>query len=364
MIFNHDIVTIGASAGGVEALKQLVKTLPADLSAALFVVVHFPSYSTSVLPQILNHRGKLRASHIQDGETIVSGRIYVVPPDFHGILKPGMIHLDHGPRENGHRPAIDTLFRSAAQAYGPRVVGVVLSGTLDDGSAGLAVIKSHGGVAIVQDPDEALFNGMPLSALQRVEVDHVLKIADIGTLLIELANRPLPEEPMTELINQEAEIVAQDKASRERGEKPDGTSPLTCPDCGGVLWELQQGNLIRYRCHVGHAYSIDSLVEEQASDVERALWSAVRALEEKAALARRMAIQAEQQHRLMSQKQFLQRAEEAESHADLVQQMILQQTSQQASQQSSQQSSEQTSPPPKPQDDGRQALDQPAQDPD
>ncbi|HBB34903.1 MAG TPA: chemotaxis protein CheB [Cyanobacteria bacterium UBA8803] len=319
----RDIVVIGASAGGVEALSQIVQVLPLDLSAALFVVVHFPSYSTSFLPQILNRYGSLIALHPQDGEQIQLGRIYVAPPDYHLVVKRDRIRLSHDPRQNGHRPAIDRLFSSAARAYGSRVIGVILSGMLDDGTAGLAVIKARGGVAIVQDPVEALFDSMPRSAIKNVKVDCILKLTDIASTLVEITRDPLKEEdPVSDDL--EADTVAQDKAALERGERPGQPSPLTCPSCGGVLWELQDGNLIRFRCHVGHAYSTDSLMAEQADTVETALWSAVRALEEKAALGRRLETQARQQNRFHSEVQFKAQAQAAERDAALVRQIILQ----------------------------------------
>ena len=325
-MLNRDIVAIGASAGGVEALTRLAKALPSDLPATLFVTIHFPDYGVSVLPNILNRAGSLPAKHPQDGEEIKRGRIYIAPPGYHLLVQQNHIHLSRSPRENGHRPAIDTLFRSVSRAYKQRVVGVILSGTLDDGTAGLATIKSLGGVTIVQDPEEALFDGMPRSAIANVVVDYVLKLADLASVLIKITGDPVEEKKtVSDELDKEALVVAQDKVRLERGERPGTPAPLTCPDCGGVLWELHDGNLIRFRCHIGHVYSSNSLLSEQADVVETALWSAVRVLEEKAALARRMAFQAGQQNRLMSEAQFRERAEEAEQHADLVRRVIVQQ---------------------------------------
>lgn len=319
----HDIVVIGASAGGIEAITALVEQLPQQFAATLFIAIHFPATSISLLPQILNRYGVLSAAHPSSNTQIQPGRIYVAPPNFHLLLRPGHLVLSQGPKENGHRPAIDTLFRSAANSYGRRVIGVILSGALDDGTAGLWTIKAQGGLTIVQDPEEALFDSMPRSAIANVEVDYVLKAAEIGTQLIQLTNMPREEsQPMTDHHHRERDLVAQDKAALERGERPGNPSTLTCPDCGGVLWELRDGDMIRFRCHVGHAYSSDSLMAEQADDVERALWSAVRALEEKAALARRMAYQAREKNRLMSANQFFERAQEAEQHAKLVRQVM------------------------------------------
>ncbi|BAU15526.1 chemotaxis protein CheB [Leptolyngbya sp. NIES-3755] len=322
----HNMIAIGASAGGVETLSNLVRRLPSDLNAAIFVVLHFPPHATSLLPQILNRLKTIPARHPEDGDAIEPGWIYIAPPDYHLMIRQGRIRLDHGARENGHRPAIDTTFRSIAYAYSRQVIGVILTGTLDDGTAGLLTIKARGGVAIVQDPDEALFAGMPRNAIHAVEVDEILKVREIAERLTELATIPPQEEkPMVEGILHEGEQVAQEKAAIERGERTGLASAFTCPDCGGVLWELQDRNLMRYRCHVGHAYSLDSLLSEKDDDLERALWTANRALEEKAALARRMATQARRSGHLMSETQFLERAAEAENHAAVLKQLLLQQ---------------------------------------
>ena len=187
---DHDIVVVGASAGGVEALTNLVAALPADLPASLFVVLHVPATGTSTLPDILSRSGPLPASHAKDGEPIEQGRVYVAPPDHHLLLRDDHVHLARGPRENGHRPAVDPLFRSAAWEHSTRVVGVVLSGALDDGTAGLLAIKARGGVAVVQQPEDALYAGMPNNAIEHVEVDHVLPAAAIAGMLARLAAEP------------------------------------------------------------------------------------------------------------------------------------------------------------------------------
>jgi two-component system chemotaxis response regulator CheB len=186
----HDIIVIGFSAGGVDALVRLVQGLPSNLPAALFVVHHFPASAVSVLPSILSRAGALPATHATDREPIECGRIYVAPPDRHLLLNNGRILVTRGPRENGHRPAIDPLFRTAAKAHGSRVIGVLLSGTMDDGTAGLMAIKRSGGMVVVQDPRDALYGGMPASAIEQVEVDHIVPASDLAPLLIRLVNEP------------------------------------------------------------------------------------------------------------------------------------------------------------------------------
>ncbi|MBR8835284.1 MAG: chemotaxis protein CheB [Stigonema ocellatum SAG 48.90 = DSM 106950] len=204
----HDIIVVGASAGGVEALTYLVKNLPSDLNATIFIVLHVPSHGTSVLPRILDRAKTLPSSHGRNGEAIMKGRIYVAPPDYHLLVKFGYISLVKVPRENGHRPAIDPLFRSAAIAYGQRVVAVVLTGVLDDGTAGLKAVKIRGGVAVVQSPEDAMYSGMPRSAIENVDnIDHILHLKDIPSVLVNLANKPIDEKQNP--VSREMEIESQ-----------------------------------------------------------------------------------------------------------------------------------------------------------
>ncbi len=329
----HDIITIGASAGGVETLCQLVGELPPDLAAAVFIVLHVPSHGKSVLPKILNrviekqHGGlsSLQARHPLDGELIVPGQIYVAPPDKHLLIKDSCIHLARGPRENSHRPAIDPLFRTAARTYGSRVVGVILSGLLDDGTAGLAAIKQCGGVAISQDPEEALYSGMPLSAIENVAIDYILKVADISKTLIHLASEPALESKtqITQQMDMEANIAEFDLDTMQKTKRPGTPSGFACPECNGALWELHEGKLIRFRCRTGHAYSINTLLAEQTDALEVALWSALRALEEKAALTERMAARARSRSQNISAQRFQEQAQDSQQSATLVRQMLL-----------------------------------------
>ena len=317
-------MVVGASAGGVEALVGLAASLPADLPAAVFVVLHLPATGTSALPDILSRHGPLAATHVKDGEPIENGRIYVAPPDHHLLLRSGHVHLTRGPRENGHRPAVDTLFRSAAREYASRVIGVVLSGALDDGTAGLLAIKSRGGVAVVQEAKDALYPGMPGSALEHVQVDHVLGVASMGDLLARLTAESVGEPPGPVSTGMRVEVeVAGFSLEAMEGEHPGEPSGFSCPDCNGVLWEIQAEGLRRYRCRVGHAWSPESLLTQQSEALEAALWIALRTLEERAALARRLAEPARRRGHSITATRFEEQATEAQQAARLVRNLLL-----------------------------------------
>jgi two-component system, chemotaxis family, protein-glutamate methylesterase/glutaminase len=321
---DHGIVVVGASAGGVEALADLAGSLTSDLPAAVFVVLHLPAAGTSALPEILRRQGRLPAAHVKDGEPIRPGRIYVAPPDHHVLVRTGHVHLSRGPRENGHRPAVDPLFRSAAREYGTRVIGLVLSGALDDGTAGLLAIKSRGGVAVVQDPADALYPGMPGNALEHVEVDHVLAAASMGELLARLVADPA--EPPTDAAPSDMRVeVEMEGFSLEamEGGHPGRPSGFSCPDCHGVLWQIRDGGLERYRCRVGHAWSPQSLLTQQSEALEAALWVALRSLEERAALARRLAEPARRRGYSITATRFEEQAAEAQQAARLVRDLLL-----------------------------------------
>ena len=321
----HDIIVMGASSGGIETFMEIVSELPRDLPAAIFAVLHVSPRGTTKFPEILTRAGRLPAAHALDKEPIRPGRIYVAPPDLHLLLRPGTIRIVRGPKENNARPTVDATFRTAARAYGPRVVGVVLSGALDDGTAGLAAIKERGGITVVQDPGDALFPDMPRNAMEAVKVDYCLPTREIASLLVRLALEPVTETatPVPEDMQKESEIEAIDMDTIEDEEKPGTPSVFGCPDCGGVLWELQDGELLRFRCRVGHAYGAEGLLEAQSESLDTALWSAFRALEENAALCRRLAKQARKHQRTKSAKLFDGRAEAAERQADAIRQVLL-----------------------------------------
>jgi two-component system chemotaxis response regulator CheB len=284
----HDLVVVGASSGGLDPLMKLVGGLPASLPAAIFVVLHVRPDAPSQLPAILNRAGAIPAAHAVDGEPIRRGRIYVAPPGFQTYLHRGHLEVARGPQENSSRPAIDPLFRTAAHHYGPRVVGVVLSGALDDGSAGLQAIKRAGGCAIVQDPADAFFPDMPKNALDRTDVDYSVPADQLAARLIEIVGSDgNPEVPLEVPLETVEETPAGQRIPRSEDLGP--PSGFTCPDCQGALWEIDDGQTVRYRCRVGHAYSEDAMVSAQTDAVERALWTALRALEERVALVQKLA---------------------------------------------------------------------------
>lgn len=288
------VIAIGSSAHGIEALQQLVRQLPGNLPAAVLVVQHTAPDGPGFLPWILSRAGSLPAAHAQDGEAIEPGRIYVAPPDRHLLVREGgKLHLSHGPKENRSRPAVDATFRSLALACGAAAVGVVLTGYLDDGTAGLLTIKAQGGLAVVQDPHEALAPSMPASALRHVEVDHCCSLAAMGSLLTELAQDPPPPAPMPadpSLARFEALLAA---GRFGVGEKPwldqlASPSGLNCPDCRSALYELKEGRFMRFRCRCGHGFSARTLLSEQALVRENFMASLFGSLAEEAALARRL----------------------------------------------------------------------------
>jgi two-component system chemotaxis response regulator CheB len=320
---HRDILLIGASAGGVQALSTVVGGLPGDLPAAVFVVLHIAPYGRSSMPVILARAGNLPACHPQDGEAIEMGRVYVAPPDQHLMVEPGQVRLSRAPTENAQRPAVDVLFRSAAQSYGPRCVGVVLTGNLDDGTVGLAVVKKHGGLAVVQDPEEADYPSMPLSAIQNVAVDHIVPLDGIAALLQKLVLEPEEEETLTPA--PEGEDV---KDKLEHGVDPEEhgiPSDLTCPECGGSLRESRIDDVAHFRCRTGHAYSPETLLAKQGDVVDAAIWAAVRALLENAALARRMERRLKQGGRggHMMEERYERRAREAERHAEVLRRLLM-----------------------------------------
>ncbi len=277
------IIVIGASAGGVEAIRSLVAALPADLDAALFIVLHIGAHK-SELPLLLNQWGRLKGSHPANGEEIRRGHIYVAPPDHHMVLEPGVIRLTRGPRENWARPAVDPLFRSAARVYGAGVAGIILTGGLNDGTAGLFEVKQRGGTTIVQDPQDAADASMPLSALRHVAVDHCLPVRAMPALIEQLVGR----QPADVVVTQAAPRVPETEEMTAEYRLDDPVA-VTCPDCGGALRRTELGTLTQFRCHIGHVYTAEVMVAAQFAAMEWALEAALRALSERGELCRQMA---------------------------------------------------------------------------
>jgi two-component system chemotaxis response regulator CheB len=322
----RDIIVLGASAGGVEALAKLVQGLPSGFPASLFIACHFPAEQESMLPEILSRAGPLLAGHARDHERFVPGHIYVAPPDYHLVLaRGGNLELSHAARENGHRPAIDPLFRSAARYYGSRVIGVVLSGALTDGVAGLLAIRSAGGVAVVQDPADARVGALPQSASNVAGADHIVPVSAMAPLLVKLVAKPISEggsramDPLENMPQKVNETVQQ----QVNGERQGDVSFFTCPECGGALWQVEQEELVRFRCHVGHAYYGERLLEQQAESLEAALWIAVRTFRERAVLSRQLAHQERARGNGHSAERFEEQAQSAERHGELIQKYVL-----------------------------------------
>jgi two-component system chemotaxis response regulator CheB len=300
----RDIIVIGGSAGAIEALKIILRGLPASLDAAIFVVIHLSPEATSNLPLILTRAGHLRARHPMNGERYQRAVVYVAPPDRHMVLNDGTVSLTSGPRENRVRPAVDVLFRSAALAAGPRVIGVILSGGLSDGAAGLAAIARAGGLTVVQDPEDAAARGMPESAIHSGPVDHVVPIAQIPQLICSSVGEPAPVER----------------------DVPEPVAPpavgLTCPECHGILAEIEDGGVPVFICRVGHRFSVDALVDAQKQSVESAVWIAIRGLDERAELAHRLSQRFSRAGQAVAAERLAREALDAATRARMVRKLI------------------------------------------
>ncbi len=329
------LIVIGGSAGGVEALLSLVPQLPKTLDAAVCVVIHFPAESPSLLPKLLGRRTDMHVEQASQGSTLQSGTIYVAPPDWHLLIEGQTCHLSHGPREHGYRPSIDALFRSAAEAYQRSVIGVVLSGGLDDGSAGMRHIRLLGGKCAVQDPADAPFPSMPTNAMARALVDCVAPIVQLGHVLTDLVNE-LPsfgsEEPgsattaITTGAGDPLEISLMAPPDPQIGFEDqimDQQLVLRCPDCGGVLQESIEEGLPAYRCRVGHNFSLLSLLEAQGMALEQELWSAFNGMLERIDLCRRLVETARDRHQHELEREFSSKAEDARVAADMLREFLL-----------------------------------------
>jgi two-component system, chemotaxis family, protein-glutamate methylesterase/glutaminase len=316
----HDIIVIGASAGGLDALGAVLAALPRDLRATIFIVIHLSAASPGTMPAILAKSCALPIANAREGARIVPGQVWVAPPDRHLLLERGRMRVVRGPRENRHRPAIDPLFRSAAWTYGPRVIGVILSGLLDDGAAGLWAVTSCGGLGVVQDPAGAQYPDMPRQALLQARDALCVPLREIGPRLVELVAQRAKRRRAAP-----AELAIENAFARRQGgiEDLDGLgqpSPFSCPACRGVLWQVDDGEAIRYRCHTGHAYTRESLGAAQDEATERALNTALRAMHERGASLRRMADQFG--HHSGLRRRNLEKAEQLESSAETLRRML------------------------------------------
>jgi two-component system, chemotaxis family, protein-glutamate methylesterase/glutaminase len=322
------IVVVGASAGGVEALTTLAAGLPADLDAAVCVVLHLPASAESRLAEILSRAGPLPAVQARGGESLTPGQIYVAPPDRHLTVRGGHVLASRGAHENGVRPSIDVLFRSAALTYGRHTVAVVLSGARDDGVAGASAVGARGGCVVVQSPDDALFPSMPAATVSRDHPDRVLPLDEVAAAVTHAVQRLSEEAPMSENggdeMSLETEYATLDPHAIERDGPPGEPSAFGCPACGGVLWELEDedASLLRFRCRVGHAYTAEGAVAAQGESVEEALWTALRALQERAQLSERLAARVGSAGANQSRARFEAFAREAREQADVIRRVL------------------------------------------
>ncbi|GAB3559861.1 chemotaxis protein CheB [Spirosoma fluminis] len=323
----RNIIVVGASAGGIEAFQQLMVGLPPDLDASIFIVWHMAPTVRGVLPQLLSRFTTIPVAHAYDNEPIQMGRIYVAPPDHHLLIEYGHVRVTHGPKENRFRPAIDPLFRSAAYAYGNRVMGMLLSGALDDGTAGLWAIKHRGGLALVQDPQEALVAAMPENAIRQVAVDYVLPVAQLATQLVQLVGEDVSEPPLVSMeenkkTNMEIRIAADETALGMNVFEYGQPSRYACPECHGVLTQIKEGPLARFRCHTGHAYSADTLLAAITEQIEDSLYGAIRAVDESVILLNRLGDQLAEANQPKQAGLYFQKAQEALQRGELIRQAI------------------------------------------
>lgn len=321
---NRDIIVIGGSSGATAPLRTILAALPADLPAAVLIVLHVPARSLGLLATVTAAAGRLPVYPAAEGMVIASGNVYLGVPDHHLLVGEGRIRLGRGPRENMARPSIDPLFRSAAASYGPRVIGVVLSGFLNDGASGLEAIKRCGGVTLVQDPADAIADEMPRSALSSVEVDLTLPAGRIGDVLGELArDLPGPRLPVPPELRLEIDIAAGERSGSDILDRFADPAALSCPQCGGVLSAVRNAKPLRFRCQVGHAYSAEALATEQEGAVDEAMRVALRIVEERAELVARMAADGRSAGRPAVSTMYDARAAEYRSYAETIRRALL-----------------------------------------
>jgi two-component system chemotaxis response regulator CheB len=312
------IIVIGTSAGGVEALRHLAAALPAGFQASVFIVLHIGSHK-SEMPSLLNQIGPLQAIHPKNGDLIHPGQIYVAPPDHHLVIEPGHLRLTKGPRENWARPAIDPLFRSAARSYGADVIGVVLTGGLNDGTAGLYEIKQCGGITVVQDPEDAVYPSMPRSALEHVTIDHCLPLAQISRLLVRLVAQRVADVRLDRAGTVPAKLQGKEMTAEYKLDQP---VAITCPDCGGALCRTERGTLTQFRCHIGHVYTAEVMMAAQFAAMEVSLGAAMRSLNERGELCRQMAEKSRTTKTPLAGAQWDAAMREAKERASVLRQLL------------------------------------------
>ncbi len=319
----RDLVAIGTSAGGLDALQFLLAELPREFPASVLIVMHLSPHHSSSIDSILNQRATMPARFARDGEPAVRGRIYIAPPDRHLLYDGSFLWLGTGARENHARPSVDPLFRSLAQCCAYRSIGLLMTGTMGDGSSGLHALRGCGGVSIVQDPDDAAFSEMPASALRKGVVDHIATLASLPALLGELVRQSAGEkrEPPEDL-KHEVEIAKTGRSTIPLMDQLGKRSALACPTCDGVLWEIAEGNGLRYRCHTGHAFSAELVNIALEDALSRALAVALRSFEERAEIARSLERQASRKTQISAAKMWQQRVAELEGEAEIVRDAI------------------------------------------
>ena len=319
----RDVLAIGTSAGGVEALLFLAKQMPRDFPASILVTIHLPPQAHSSLDEILTRAGHLSAKFASEGEALQKGHIYLAPPDHHLLLEGNRLCLGYGPRENNSRPAIDPMLRAAAVCCGPRSVGVVLTGTLGDGASGLWALSQCGGITAVQDPRDAVFAEMPMNALNRAKPNHVVKLVDMPALFENLVQQPVGLPAVVpRSIKYELLIAKNGQSSMSEMDAIGRRSVLACPDCGGVMWEIDEDDLVKYRCHVGHAYGAELMSIALDENLRRALGSAQRAMEERVALAQKLYKQAVASGHQSLAETWSQKADEFEREMKIIRESI------------------------------------------
>lgn len=320
----HDIIVIGASAGGLDPLSSIIKRLPTDINASVFIVKHVSAEAPEdILVQCLLRITRLPVRIVRHEEQIEKGTIYVAPPGRHTLVNDGIVISAKGPRENGMRPSVDALFRSAAATHGSRVVAVILSGLLYDGSVGCDAVRRAGGVCIVQDPADAMYPDMPANAIEAVPPDYILPSSEIGDLLVELSQKPVTPAEIPKDIIIESQIAARVLASIDAANTIGKRSEFTCPDCGGGLWSMENGNVVRYRCQTGHSFNAKQLLHSQADAIEEVLWIALRMFEERRAMYARLVEEEAKRSKSPQSSVWDEKIRDAQYNIDRIRQILI-----------------------------------------